>query len=310
MDDTFPLIIDKKNSQLSLKNNQLTVKTLYDTHHIPLHMINPLIIATNCQITTHLLQKLAEKDIITLILPSRGAGQAAWITPGLSSSWKWRKKQYLQQYNPHLAWYWVEEKLKAQQHSLKLLECPLGPLEKITPPHSLKLDTIMGMEGAASRYYFQQLSTIIPPQWNFKGRNRQPPKDPFNALLSLSYSLFTTESLRATQYHGFDPWIGFLHQPYPGRPALALDLIEPLRPLIDLWCLNLIDNLDPQNHFNQQDNQALLNKNGRSIYFATWAQDRQNWYNEKSVQQILNQKLNQFKEVLANYTEAGYEEQL
>jgi CRISPR-associated protein Cas1 len=295
MIDNYPLIVDRRGSQLSVRDGQLRIKTPDDIAHVPLNLLSTMVIAVNCELTTSLLQQLAENGVITVILPTRGRGEPAWVTPGLSNSWRVRKQQYQHQNNPELAWYWVERKLYAQRHTLKLLQCPLGVLEKIEKPATFELDTIMGMEGAAARHYFQQLAKVIPEQWNFSGRNRQPPQDPFNALLSLSYTLFTTEAVKSVQYHGFDPWAGFLHQPYPGRPALALDLIEPFRPQIDLWCIGLIDLLDDQLHFHTEEGKVLLNKKGRNIYFSAWAQDRQNWHDEKSVPQLMNQMLAAFK---------------
>jgi CRISP-associated protein Cas1 len=68
--------------------------------------------------------------------------------------------------------------------------------------------------------------------FDFDGRNRRPPRDPVNALLSLAYSLLTKDLTLACYAVGFDPYMGFYHQPRYGRPALALDLMEPFRPLI------------------------------------------------------------------------------
>jgi CRISPR-associated protein Cas1 len=70
------------------------------------------------------------------------------------------------------------------------------------------------------------------PAFDFAGRNRRPPKDPVNALLSLGYSLLTKDLTVACYAVGFDPYIGFYHQPRFARPALALDLMEPFRPLV------------------------------------------------------------------------------
>ncbi len=71
-----------------------------------------------------------------------------------------------------------------------------------------------------------------PLPFDFEGRNRRPPRDPVNALLSLGYSLLAKDLTVACYAVGFDPYVGFYHQPRFGRPALALDLMEPFRPLI------------------------------------------------------------------------------
>ena len=73
---------------------------------------------------------------------------------------------------------------------------------------------------------------MAPLRFDFHGRNRGPPRDPVNALLSLAYSLLAKDCTLAAMAVGFDPYIGFYHQPRHGRPALALDLMEEFRPLV------------------------------------------------------------------------------
>jgi CRISPR-associated protein Cas1 len=105
-----------------------------------------------------------------------------------------------------------------------------------------RLDELLGIEGNAARLYFGEFSGMIKPDeergngaempFDFEGRNRRPPRDPVNALLSLAYSLLAKDLTVACFAVGFDPYVGFYHQPRFGRPALALDLMEPFRPLI------------------------------------------------------------------------------
>ena len=104
-----------------------------------------------------------------------------------------------------------------------------------------RLDELLGIEGNAARLFFGDFSGMIKLDeaenaagfsFDFEGRNRRPPRDPINALLSLGYSLLAKDLTVACYAVGFDPYIGFYHQPRFGRPALALDLMEPFRPLI------------------------------------------------------------------------------
>jgi CRISPR-associated protein Cas1 len=99
----------------------------------------------------------------------------------------------------------------------------------------------MGQEGAAAIAYFQGLAQIIAPRWGFCGRNRGPPRDPVNALLSLCYTLAAQTILRTLQRKGFDPALGFLHPPEAGRHSLVLDALEPIRPEIDRFVLQLLE---------------------------------------------------------------------
>ena len=105
------------------------------------------------------------------------------------------------------------------------------------------LDELLGLEGWAARIYFGLFAGMVKREsdggveqglsFDFAARNRRPPRDPVNALLSLGYSLLVKDLTVACFAVGFDPMIGFYHQPRHGRPALALDLMEPLRPLVD-----------------------------------------------------------------------------
>lgn len=102
------------------------------------------------------------------------------------------------------------------------------------------LEELLGIEGNAARLYFGGLGGMLKVQpeigaafsFDFDGRNRRPPRDPVNALLSLGYAVLAKDLTIACYAVGFDPFIGFYHQPRFGRPALALDLMEPFRPLI------------------------------------------------------------------------------
>jgi CRISP-associated protein Cas1 len=112
------------------------------------------------------------------------------------------------------------------------------------------LDTLLGIEGAAASRYFRHLPCLLKrdadqngvPSFDFTGRNRRPPKDPVNAMLSLGYAMLARQWTVTLSAVGLDPYQGFYHQPRFGRPALALDMMEPFRPLIAdstvITCIN------------------------------------------------------------------------
>ena len=107
------------------------------------------------------------------------------------------------------------------------------------------IGTLLGIEGMAAKLYFAGLASLFKAdeQFNFENRNRRPPRDPVNALLSFVYALLVKELTVALVSAGFDPMLGFYHQPRYGRPSLALDLAEEFRPLIgDSVVLTLINN--------------------------------------------------------------------
>jgi CRISP-associated protein Cas1 len=99
------------------------------------------------------------------------------------------------------------------------------------------LEQLLGLEGSIAARYFRYFGRMLRPkdfdaEWDFNTRNRRPPRDPVNAMLSFCYALLTKEGTVALLAEGLDPWWGLYHQPRHGRPALALDLIEPFRALI------------------------------------------------------------------------------
>lgn len=107
------------------------------------------------------------------------------------------------------------------------------------------MDMVRGVEGAAAQSYFEAFDSMITSQrtdFRFDGRSRRPPRDRVNALLSFVYSLCTSDCVSALESAGLDPQYGMLHVPRPGRPALALDLIEEFRALVcDRLVLNMIN---------------------------------------------------------------------
>lgn len=112
-------------------------------------------------------------------------------------------------------------------------------------PRLRYLDEVRGAEGDAARGYFAVFNTMIrgdKAAFTFEGRNRRPPRDRVNALLSFVYGMLRNECTLALEGVGLDPQVGFLHALRPGRPALALDLMEELRaPLADRFVLTLIN---------------------------------------------------------------------
>ncbi len=107
------------------------------------------------------------------------------------------------------------------------------------------LDDLMGYEGSAAKIYFGVFDQLILQQHEaffFKERSRRPPLDNMNALLSFLYTLLANEVASALETVGLDPYVGFLHQDRPGRPSLALDLMEELRPIFaDRLALSLVN---------------------------------------------------------------------
>lgn len=139
------------------------------------------------------------------------------------------------------------------------------------------LDELLGVEGSAAARYFGAFANLIKQadegnmQFDFTRRNRRPPTDPVNALLSYAYSLLTRTWTVGLTAVGFDPYRGFYHQPRYGRPALALDLMEPFRPLIaDSAVLQAINNGEVRpSDFVQVAGSVNLTPDGRKRFIGT-----------------------------------------
>jgi CRISPR-associated protein Cas1 len=121
------------------------------------------------------------------------------------------------------------------------------------------IDVLRGLEGEAAQSYFgvfQHLIRVDDPTFRFSGRSRRPPLDALNALLSFLYTLITHDCRSALESVGLDPAVGFLHRDRPGRPSLALDLIEEMRPVIaDRLALSLVN----RKQLNKRDFKTLDN---------------------------------------------------
>lgn len=143
---------------------------------------------------------------------------------------------------------------------------------------SSALPNLLGLEGAAARAYFAGLTAVFAPTLNFTGRNRRPPRDPVNVCLSLSYTMAHLQAVQSCIVAGLDPMLGFYHRPSFGRESLASDLIEPLRPAIDLWVWELLRSRTLRDdHFSLDKGACLLGKAGRVIYYAQWEQSSAPW---------------------------------
>lgn len=146
-------------------------------------------------------------------------------------------------------------------------------------PSASTLDEIRGLEGSAANAYFSAFNDLLLSEdFTFSGRNKRPPRDPINALLSFVYSLLTTQCTAALEGVGLDPQVGFLHALRPGRNSLALDLLEEFRAWWgDRLVLALINRKQlGSKHFEERPGGAvLLNEDGRKLVIIAFQGRRQ-----------------------------------
>lgn len=134
------------------------------------------------------------------------------------------------------------------------------------------LDELRGFEGAATARYFTSWASFLPPEFPFERRSTRPPHNPVNACISFAATLLYNEAVAFCHAHGLDPALGTLHATENGRWSLALDLIEPFRPVfVEALALDLFSHqILNADHFEHRDGGCFLNPEGRRKFFLQY----------------------------------------
>ena len=287
-----PLYVNTPRLRVGKNRGELVVKEeKREVQRVRLNDVSQVSLMGSVQLTTQAIQALCEAEIPVCYFSQRG-----WfygITTGLSTKNLFlRKAQFAlvdePEYCLNLARRLVAGKIQNQRTMLRRnhVEPPLAVLRDLKTLVGRaeacgSLDSLLGIEGTAARHYFGAFPGMIkqesnpaagPMGFDFRFRNRRPPRDGVNALLSLAYSLLAKDLTIACYTVGFDPMAGFYHQPRHGRPALALDLMEPLRPLIaDSAVLSAINTrMIRERDFVQAGKAVALTPNGRKSFFRAY----------------------------------------
>ena len=288
------LIIDNKTLSLSQQGECIKIASEESAPKtIPFTHIKRVVICSNVNIQSRLLRTLASKDISVAFINPRKP-QEYGLLQGSGHNDAIRKIRQLNASQNiatcrQISRYLVIEKITGQHQLLKqaapdkaqcqytiIKTLPVleNALQKLQTIESLDLNSIRGLEGSAAAAYFMAYRCLFPESFNFTQRNRRPPKDPVNALLSLSYTLADSIACQCLQTVGLDLMIGFYHQLSWSRHSLSSDVIEPVRPQIDEWVRLLIARQQIRlHHFEQNDDACLLKKQGRQIYYLLWEQE-------------------------------------
>lgn len=293
--NTQGLYVGRKSELIEVKENGKVVQ------EVRIRDINQVNLFGNIQITTQLMQALCEMNI-PLVMHSQGGYFHGMLQGSGLKNILLRREQFRladnQEASLRIAKALIVGKIRNQRVLLmrnhvdpprevlvELKRC-VGRVDRATSAQAL-----LGYEGTAARLYFQHFAGMLKPgdepldpmhvlgkpprfAFDFRGRNRRPPRDPVNALLSLAYSLLTKDLAIVAASVGFDPYLGFFHLPRPGRPALALDLMEPFRPLIaDSVVITAINNrmIYPE-HFIEAGRGITLTDSGRKALFRAYEQ--------------------------------------
>ena len=294
------LYVTLPESRLRLDNDTLRVEVEEETRlRVPLHHLQAVVCFGHVGLSAPLMHRLAD-DAITLVLLDAAGRFKARLEGAVSGNVLLRRAQHRAADNGaftlELARAVVAGKLKNQRQVLQR-----GARESKLPDEAARLtrgaddlaaslralpavpdlDTLRGVEGEAARQYFGCLSLLVRadarPHFAMDGRNRRPPRDRINALLSFLYAMWMNDCRSAIEAAGLDPQVGFLHALRPGRAALALDLMEEFRPYADRLALSLVnrEQLNAESFVLREGGAVALTPEARKAVVVAYQQRKQ-----------------------------------
>ena len=258
------LYVTTPDAHLFKEGETVVIKVNHDKRlQVPLHHLQGIVTLGQVYTSPELLRACLERNLSLVFLSERGRFQGR--LEGIAAPGAWLRRNQLEVHldparSLELAKAFVKGKLANQRHILQRAareaseDLPLafdkaaGHIQRIQQHVDIMEthDQVRGCEGEAAARYFEVFSSLIrrqPSPFIWNGRNRRPPRDELNAMLSFTYTLLMSDCLSACQAVGLDPAFGFLHAFRPGRPSLALDLMEAFRPLVaDRLVLTLVNN--------------------------------------------------------------------
>jgi CRISP-associated protein Cas1 len=303
-DDTRPLYLNTPGYRVGCKDEVLVVKEKDRViEEVRMRDVSHVALFGNVQISTQAIQSLCEQEV-----PVTYFSMGGWfygITRGHALKNVFLRMEQFRLARDEatclsLARQFVHGKIRnhrtlLMRNHLEPPEVIIGKLKRASEDAltAASIEELLGIEGAAASQYFQQFNGMVKVEddlpglclscentkqrmfnFNFSNRNRRPPTDPVNAMLSLAYSMLAKDCTLAALAVGFDPYLGFYHQPRFGRPALGLDLMEEFRPLVAestvLSCIN--NRVVTEKDFVRAGQAVNLTAPGRKRFFQMYEQ--------------------------------------
>jgi CRISPR-associated protein Cas1 len=299
-----PLYIVQQNTKIRIRNRRLQVERdpSPDSQSqipnpksevlisVPIAQVTQVVLFGNISLTTPAIDSLLAQNAEVVFLTQNGEYRGELIG-SLTPHVPMRRAQYARLSDPaftlEMAKGFVTAKLQHQRTFLQRhtreqrSEAALSSIDHLeralhSVPQKTTLESLRGVEGSATAAYFSAYRSFFAPEWKFTDRNRRPPADPVNVLLSFGYTLLAQLASGAIQTVGLDPFVGFLHEVVYNRPALALDLMEEFRPVVDgvaLWsCRSGI--LTPSGDFTPgpPDRPIILDDDGKRRFLQAYQQ--------------------------------------
>lgn len=284
-DDGELLVVQKPGSQVGQRGGEFVVTVQGEVvRKLPLHQVRAIYLYGAVQVTAQAAESCLENGVDVAYFAA--SGRFLGLLRGLPMSGVDARLGQARLFEePFFRVKLARACLRAKIHNQRVMlmrngEVPDRVLRLMAEARDATDDArtipeLMGCEGAAANLYFEQFASMLKGdawKFDFQGRNRRPPRDPMNALLSLGYSILAKELAGVCHAVGLDPFLGFMHQPRYGRPALALDLMEEFRPLIaDSVAVTLVNRgeIDPGD-FIRSANGTFLNEQGRRRFWEAW----------------------------------------
>ncbi|QUO21691.1 type I-C CRISPR-associated endonuclease Cas1 [Clostridiaceae bacterium Marseille-Q4143] len=306
------LYVTGKNRYLSLDGENVVIfDKQEEIGRIPLHNLQGIVTFGYTGASPALMGVCAERNIELTFMSGNGRFLAR-VTGEVKGNVILRKQQYRISENPYESIRYARNFITGKVYNSRWI------LERAIRDYPMRVDTerlkekshflyqslenirscedssiLLGLEGEAASVYFSVFDELILQQkdsFYFHGRNKRPPLDRVNAMLSFAYSLLAGMCGSALEGVGLDPYVGFYHADRPGRISLALDLMEELRGVMaDRFVLTMINKrVMKETHFiEKEDGAVLLNDAGRKVFLSAWQERKQ----EMIRHPFLNEKL-------------------
>jgi CRISPR-associated protein Cas1 len=244
---------------------------------VPAQTVEQVVLMGNPQVTGDALVYALELGMPIHYLSEFGKYLGSAL-PGYSRNGPLRLAQYALYHDTQRRLELVKAIVSAKIHNqhlvlyrYKLMGNPLKSHKKLVAEQTT-LDQVRGVEGLAAKDYFGCWDALLKEPWSFPRRNRRPPTDPVNSLLSFAYGLLRVQVTAAVHLAGLDPYIGYLHEVHHGQPSMVLDLMEEFRPLVaDSLVLSVLSHRELQpDDFTESLGAYRLSEDGRKTFLQAF----------------------------------------